>query len=205
MVRQLIKNQLSLAFFHNPRQYPIVLIFLLSRPELMFFMLSVLIIGNLMSTDERCKIDPLYCSLPVTRAQIVKARYLSIYAIFLVSLAISFAVAALSNLSGLRDYDLLLVFQNMLLYVLGPVTIILAFVLPIHFKLGGEIEKNFKYTMAVVGAIVVLIAVSVFIIYTFTLEKEEFPHLPVFITTASLVFITASHGLSQLLFRNRDL
>jgi len=202
---QLINNQLYNALVSNRRQFYLAVIFLAAPAPLIFFMLSVMITGNMIGIDEKSNIDSLYCSLPLTRAKIVNSRYAAVFLVFLILLAFTVTVTVLSVVSGLKDYDILKSFTNTLLYAFIPLSILISVILPVHFKLGGQIEKSIRYMFVVVIAVVVLIALGVFVIFTLSIDLKNAPELPLYATLTALVFIVSSFLLSHRFYKRREL
>jgi len=95
-----------------------------------------MIMAMFLQTDEKNKINGLYCSLPLTRTRIVKSRYLALLVSFLTALVFSLTMLLILNLIPIEGTTLRTIGFNDIIAAAVPLALAFAAVLPFYFKWG---------------------------------------------------------------------
>ena len=156
--------------------------------------LSFILIGNAIALDEKYKLENLYCSLPLKRATVVYAKYLSTLFIILAGIILSF-------LAGLFFPEQLMT-PGTAFFVLFFFALFFSVLLPFSYKFGLQLEGEPGKIALVFLFIVSAIAVVTFFIVYFKINilKIKIIYLCLFLA----FFVFASLKLSVIFYSKRD-
>jgi ABC-type transport system involved in multi-copper enzyme maturation permease subunit len=181
----------------------IVVLILASADISVSFLLAIFLMAASLSYDEKSKIDTMLCSLPVKRTDIVFAKYLNTWIIFLVLAIIPFLAAPLWRMvfPGSSEFNLRIE------YIYYPLVIMFnacAIFFPAHFKFIGRFDKSIL--SFVIAASVIAIFITVVI--TTLLLFQDMVYKPLFhvgLFWGMIVFNALSISISNYVYKRQEL
>lgn len=167
-------------------------------------MISLNVVSISIGLDEKSKIDSLYSSLPIKRSDYVLAKYLSTFSIMVI-VALSFFLTRLILNSFFIPGSHKSITIRDIFYLVFPVTILISLYFPVHFKMGGGMEKSARFIVVVVLLVIGVGAIGFLVIYSIEIDVFNIKYIYLYLTAIMMVFLAGSVGLSMKFYAKRDL
>ena len=121
-------------------------LFLMVMPIHLFnFIFSWILISLMMKTEDECRSDSLYCSLPIRRWNIVISRFIVSLGIILAAILIGLFVLRISSIFSVAGFypEKLRITQN-IFFLLFPIVLMISIFFPLYFRYGHQPGMHFS-------------------------------------------------------------
>lgn len=166
----------------------------ISKPSpilsLLPILLSFILVGSIIGLDDKYRLDCLYCSLPVRRATIVYAKYLSTGLIFLTGILLSLLVSWFLPEQILTLKGAFFVFFSFSLFF--------SILYPISYRFGFQLEME----VGKIFLILLLVILAIALIFLAIKNRRIFGILN--LGLFGVIFVFMSIRLSVYFFKKRE-
>ena len=167
-----------------------------SAGALFSVVLIVLMIGNMFALAEKNRLETLHAILPLTRGDIVKARYLFLFFI----LAVIMLPPILIKYLFLPDYDGI---YFKITFAFLTVSFLAAIMFPLYFKIGAGQTQGVCSLSGIIIFALFIISPGFRVLFLDTLSIISIS--PVMAAATGLILLCLSYLLSLKIYRTRDL
>ena len=138
--KRIVELCLTLICANKTKIFWLTGLFLIMMPIYLFnFMFCWILITFIMKTEDECRIDSLYCILPIRRGDIVISRFLVSLGIILAAILIGIFVLGISSIFSVASFypETLLITQN-IFYLLFPIILMISIFFPLYSRYGHQ-------------------------------------------------------------------
>ena len=167
-------------------------------------LISLNLVSISIGLDEKSKIDSLYSSLPIKRSDYVLAKYLSTFSIIVIVALSFFLIRLILNQFVIPGSNKPITIRD-IFYLVFPLTILISLYFPVHFKMGGSMEKSARFIVVVVLLVIGVGAIGFVVIYSIEIDVFNIKYIYLYLTAIMMVFLASSVGLSMKFYAKRDL